>query len=429
MNKQPTHDEHSQIRALLGLDGPRGGRFFDRKHVVWGGVVALVLLAVVVVVLRTGQGAKQTYVLEPVARSNLTVIVTATGSVQPTNKIDVSSELSGTVRSVFVDFNSPVKVGQVLAELDTDKLKATLNSARAKLASAKAKVLDAEATLTERKLIYERKAALVTSSVSSQQDLDSAKAAYDRAVAGVDIAKADVGMAEADIELNETNLIKSRIVSPINGIVLKRNVDPGQTVASTFQAPVLFTIAEDLTQMEVQVDVDEADVGKVREGQVGTFLVDAHPDRKFQARIRELRYGSEVVQGVVTYKAVLTTDNSDLLLRPGMTATAEIVVQQVTGALTVPNAALRYAPPAPSATGQSGGLLYRLRLVPGPPRFRPASQHEDSGTDRRVWMLKDGVPISVAVAVGVSDGTRTEILKGDIREGDGVIVDSRTASP
>jgi HlyD family secretion protein len=354
--------------------------------------------------------------------------VTATGSVQPTNKIDVSSELSGTVRSVFVDFNSPVKVGQVLAELDTDKLKATLNSARAKLASAKAKVLDAEATLTERKLMYERKSALVTSSASSQQDLDSAKAAYDRAVAGVDIAKADVGMAEADIELNETNLIKSRIVSPINGIVLKRNVDPGQTVASTFQAPVLFTIAEDLTQMEVQVDVDEADVGKVREGQVGTFLVDAHPDRKFQARIRELRYGSEVVQGVVTYKAVLTTDNSDLLLRPGMTATAEIVVQQVAGALTVANAALRYAPPA-SAAGQDGGLLERLRLLPGPPRFRPASQHEDSGTDRRVWMLKDGVPISIAVAVGVSDGKRTEILKGDIREGDDVIVDSKTASP
>ncbi len=197
-----------------------------------------------------------------------------------------SSELSGTVRSVLVDYNSPVKVGQGLAELDTDKLKATLNSSRAKLASAKAKVLDAEATLVEKKLVYERKTTLTTSKFSSQQDLDTAKAAYDRAIAAVASTKADVGVAEADVELNETNLLKSRIVSPINGVVLKRNVDPGQTVASSLQAPVLFTIAEDLTQMEVQVDVDEADVGKVKEGRArhilgrrlsGSEISGAHP--------------------------------------------------------------------------------------------------------------------------------------------------------
>ena len=315
----------------------------------------------------TGSSTQQSFVVEPASRVDLTVIITATGSVQPTNQVDVSSELSGTIRSVFVDFNSPVKVGQVLAELDTDKLKATLNSSRAKLASAKAKVLDAEATLVEKKLVYERKKTLATSRVSSQQDLDTAKAAYDRAIAGVESAKADVGVAEADVELNETNLVKSRIVSPINGVVLKRNVDPGQTVASSLQAPVLFTIAEDLTQMEVQVDVDEADVGKVKEGQQGTFSVDAYPDRKFQARIRELRYGSEVVQGVVTYKAVLSTDNSELLLRPGMTATAEIIVQQVTKALTVPNAALRYSPPARQSSEQKTSLLRRLGILPRSP--------------------------------------------------------------
>ena len=178
--------------------------------------------------------------------------------------------------------------------------------------------------------------------------------------------------------------LKSRIVSPINGVVLKRNVDPGQTVASSLQAPILFTIAEDLTQMEVQVDVDEADVGKVKEGQQGTFSVDAFPDRKFQARIRELRYGSEVVQGVVTYKAVLSTDNSDLLLRPGMTATAEIIVQQVTKALTVPNAALRYAPPAKQSSERTSLLR---RLLPGTPaasdrraREKRADQTEGCGS-------------------------------------------------
>jgi HlyD family secretion protein len=427
VNKLPTQDEHLEIRALLGLDKPRGARVLNRKSLVWGGLAALLLLVAISVLFRTGSSAEQSFVVEPASRVDLTVIITATGSVQPTNQVDVSSELSGTVRRVFVDYNSPVKVGQVLAELDTDKLKATLNSSGARLGSAKAKVLDAEATLVEKKLVFERKRTLATNRVSSQQDLDTAKAAYDRAIAAVDAAKAEVGVAEADVELNETNLRKSRIVSPINGVVLKRNVDPGQTVASSLQAPILFTIAEDLTQMEVQVDVDEADVGKVKEGQQGTFSVDAYPEQKFRARIRELRYGSEVVQGVVTYKAVLSTDNSELLLRPGMTATAEIVVQEVTKALTVPNAALRYSPPTRQASEGNTSLLRRLRLLPGRPPFRPASPREESGPNRRLWILKNGAPLAVPVMVGVSDGRRTEIVKGEIKDEQGVIVDSTTA--
>ncbi len=220
--------------------------------------------------------------------------------------------------------------------------------------------------------------------------------------------------------------VKSRIVSPINGIVLKRNVDPGQTVASSFQAPILFTIAEDLKQMEIQVDVDEADVGQVKEGQQATFSVDAYPDRKFHARIRELRFGSEVVQGVVTYKAVLSTDNSELLLRPGMTATAEIIVQQVTQALTVPNAALRYSP-RHSLQNRRRACSANSESCAGPRPFRPASKREESGPNRRVWVLKNGTPSAVRVVVGVSDGKRTEIVKGDIKEEQGVIVDSTAA--
>jgi HlyD family secretion protein len=427
MNKQPTQEDHSEIRALLGLNNQRASRFLDRKRLLAGGVGALLLLLAAFLILRTGSNAEQTFVAEPAIRADLTVAITATGSVQPTNQVDVSSELSGTIRSVSVDYNSAVKVGQTLAELDTDKLKATLNSSRARLASAKAKVLDAEATLAERRLVFERKRMLATSKVSSQQDVDTAKAAYDRATAGVESAKADVGVAEAEVELNQTNLLKSRIVSPINGVVLKRNVDPGQTVASSLQAPTLFTIAEDLTQMEVQVDVDEADVGKVNEGQNGTFTVDAHPDRKFKARIRELRYGSEVVQGVVTYKAVLSTDNSELLLRPGMTATAEIIVQQASQVLTVPNAALRYSPPVRQSSEQGTSLLRRLGILRGRPPFRPASQREESGPNRKVWVVKNGVPVPVPVVVGVSDGQRTQVIKGELKEGQGVIVDSTTA--
>jgi HlyD family secretion protein len=424
MNKQPTRDEHTEIRALLGLDKRHVSRVLSRRLSVWTGLAALLVLLplAATAIFGSGQSAEQSFVVEPASRADLTVLVTATGSVQPTKQVDVSSELSGTVRSVFVDYNSPVKVGQVLAELDTDKLKATLNSSRARLASARAKVLDAEATLVEKKLVYERKKTLATSRISSQQDLDTANAALDRAAAAVESAKADVGVAEADVELNETNLRKSRIVSPINGVVLKRNVDPGQTVASSLQAPILFTIAEDLAQMEVQVDVDEADVGKVKEGQQGVFSVDAFPDQKFQARIRELRYGSEVVQGVVTYKAVLSTDNAGLLLRPGMTATAEVIVQQVTKVLTVPNAALRYAPPAKPSSGPD----LMSRLWSRRPQYRAASKREETGSNRKVWIVKDGVPTPVPVVAGVSDGQRTEILRGAIQEGQGVIVDSTT---
>jgi HlyD family secretion protein len=177
--------------------------------------------------------------------------------------------------------------------------------------------------------------------------------------------------------------------------------------------------------MEIQVDVDEADVGKVKEGQQGTFSVDAFPDQKFQARIREVRYGSEVVQGVVTYKAVLTTDNSALLLRPGMTATAEIVVERAASVLTVPNAALRYAPPVSQSSEQS--LLQRLGIIRRGPRFRQASRRDEGGPNRRVWILKNGAPSAVSVVVGASDGRRTIIVKGDLDEGQGVIVDSTTA--
>jgi HlyD family secretion protein len=320
-----------------------------------------------------------------------------------------------------VDYNSMVKAGQVVAELDTDKFMANLDSSRAKLNAAKASVATAEVTVGEMTREYARKKTLAAAKYVSPQDLETAKAIYDRAVAALTSAKAEVGVAAADVTLNESNLNKTRILSPIDGIVLKRNVDPGQTVAASFQAPVLFTIAEDLRRMEVQVDVDEADVGKVQEGQSASFSVDAYPDRRFPAVIRELRYASETVQGVVTYKAVLTVENAEMLLRPGMTATAEIGVQDVTGALVVSNAALRFTPPVQPAA-QSGGLL--KRLMPGMPQFRPASQREAGGPSRAVWMLRDGVPVAVPVTVGASDGKRTEILQGEIGEGSAAIVDT-----
>jgi HlyD family secretion protein len=420
-----TEKVQADIEAVLGLDRPTTRLQRWRPRIIIGAIAVAALL--LFLVFRTGDSNNRVrYVTEPVARGNLTVSVTATGTVQPTNEVEVSSELSGIIRGVLVDYNSKVTIGQTLAELDTDKLKSSVDSSQAKLAAAKAKVSEAEATVLETRLERDRQQTLVTKEVGSGQQLETAEAARQRALAGLESAKADVSAAAADLALNETNLSKAHILSPITGVVLSRNVEPGQTVASSLQAPILFTIAEDLTKMEVQVDVDEADVGTVREGQKATFTVDAYPDKQFTAEIRELRFGSEVVQGVVTYKAVLTTDNSQLLLRPGMTATAEIVVEHVGDAVTVPNAALRYSPPTGAESADPRNFLQKL--LPGMPRLRqPSSPQAPPGSDRKVWILVDGSPQEVSVTVGPSDGKRTQIVEGDIEPGQAVIVDTATA--
>jgi HlyD family secretion protein len=426
MNEQVQSKKvQADIEAVLGLDKPKTPLRRWRLWVIAGGAVIASLL--LYLVLGTGGPNEGTrYVTEPVTKSDLTVTVTATGTVQPTNEVEVSSELSGIVRNVLVDYNSAVKTGQTLAQLDTDKLKSTADSSRAKLAAAKAKVNEAEATVLEAQLDYKRKQTLVAKKVSSDQELESADAAYQRAIASLQSAKADVAAAAADLALNETNLSKAIIRSPITGVVLSRHVEPGQTVASSLQAPTLFTIAEDLTKMEVQVDVDEADVGKVKEGQKATFTVDAYPDKQFSATIRELRFGSEIVQGVVTYKAVLTADNSDLLLRPGMTATAEIVVEHVSDAVTVPNTALRFVPPAQHEHADRRNFLQKL--LPGMPHLRrPSTQAPASTSERNVWVLEDGTPKEISVTVGPSDGKRTQIVKGDVKPGQAVIVDTETS--
>lgn len=415
------------IERVLGLDRPgRDARLRRRWLAVGAGILVAALLGVVLTWRSGSSDAAVRFVTEPAVRGDLIVRVTATGAVQPTNQVEVSSELSGIVRSVLVDFNSQVRVGQVLAELDTDRLRASVESSRARLAAAEAKVAEADATVVETKLDYDRKRTLVAEKVTSKQELDAAKAAYERAVASVASGKAEVAAAAADLRVYETDLAKTRITSPIDGVVLSRSVEPGQTVASMLQAPVLFTIAEDLGEMEVQVDVDEADVGKVREGQRATFTVDAYPDRTFTAEIRELRFGSEIVQGVVTYKAVLTADNSELLLRPGMTATAEIVVEEVADALTVPNAALRFSPPAAGAT--EDGRSFLQKLLPGRPMLRGPSEKAAAGADRRLWVLVDGRARELAVTIGPTDGSRTQIVEGDLEPGQAVIVDTKTTT-
>lgn len=366
-------------------------------------------------------GTTVSYTTSELKPGNLTVIVTATGSVEPTVQVDVSSEQSGTVREVLVDFNSEVKKGDVLARLDTDKLNADLKAKEAALASARASVSKAEADEQSAKAKLDRLTTLVSSRVSTQQDLDTAEYTFQAASAARQSADADVISAQAALEQANLSFSKATIASPIDGIVLSRNVDPGATVAASLEAPTLFTIAGDLREMELQVSIDEADVGQVAVGQTATFTVDAFPDQRFPAEITSIRYASETVNDVVTYKGILSVANDELLLRQGMTATADIVVQSVDDGLLIPNAALRYSPPATQTeTAEGGSGVFSLFR---PPRMAPASAPEPTGSERTIWLLRDGQPVAVNIEIGPSDGQNTVIVTGDVKEGDRVITD------
>jgi HlyD family secretion protein len=392
--------------------------------------IAVALAAVVALVYSSTRSTPDvTYRTAPAAMGNLAVLITATGTIQPINEVTVGSELSGIVDSVEVDYNDSVTVGQVLARLDTTKLQAQLASSEAGAVSARAGVAQAKATVGETSAALNRTRTLQAKGIVTQRELETAEAAYNRAVASEEVAEAQLKVAEADVTSRRTDLSKAAIVSPINGIVLKRDIDPGQTVAASLQAPVLFTIAEDLTQMHLVVDVDEADAAQVADGQTATFTVAAHPDRTFPATVRQVRYFPNTVNNVVTYQAVLAVDNSDLALRPGMTATADIKVQGKDGVLIVPNAALRFSPTATSNFGGGrGGRNNPLSLLGprsggGANRERSAPEAIPTGS-RRIWVLENGEARPRIVGVGATDGTNTEITSGNLKAGDRVIIDA-----
>jgi HlyD family secretion protein len=400
-----------------------------RKYLIIA-LVAILAVAAVVIWKKADKTTAPQYKTEQVKRANLTVIVTATGTLKPTNSVDVGSELSGTIKSVEVDYNTNVKVGQVLARIDITKLGATLTQSRAALESAKAKVLQCQATVAETRAKLaqlQRVRELSKGKVPSQSDMDAAEAAFARASADEASARAAVTQAEATVQANETDISKSVIRSPINGIVLKRSIEPGQTVAASLETPVLFTLAEDLTKMELHVNVDEADIGKVRKGQEATFSVAGYANRTFEARITQTRYGSSTTSGVVTYETVLKVNNSDLSLRPGMTATADITVQKVANALLIPSAALRFAPLIQEDKKQSTGLVGSL--LPHPPSGTP--QQDDiitNGKQQRVWILKNSQLSAVDVTTGATSGGLTEVIGGVLQAGMAVVVDTMTGN-
>jgi len=412
------------IASMLGLDAPVDGRKRRKRFFVCGAVIIIATILIVIWSLK-GTATTLQYKTEPATRGDLVVTVTATGNLAATNQVDVGSELSGIIKTVAVDYNDVVTAGQPIARLDSAKFAAAVGKSKAEVASAEAGYLEAVATRKEKEKTlqrYRKTRELTNGKMPSLEDLEKAEADLDRARAAIISASAAIDKASASLKADETDLEKTVIYSPINGIVLSRDVEPGQTVAASLQSPVLFTLAEDLRQMELQVDVDEADVGQVKEGQTALFTVDAYPEQTFNARITQVRYGAETTDGVVTYKAVLKVENPDLILRPGMTATAEITVLKVENALLVPNTALRFTPQPNEKKKRSRGVIGSL--MPGPPRSGTSKKAAEtpSRNQPHVWVLKDNLPFPVAVSRGATDGIRTVITSGDLQPGMGVVV-------
>ncbi|MBU1571446.1 MAG: efflux RND transporter periplasmic adaptor subunit [Proteobacteria bacterium] len=419
---------NSDINRTLNINSKSGRSKHPIRWIIW--LLIAIVVAFAVIKFGTGSSAdKVEYKTETVQRGDLIISVATTGTLQPTNQVDVGSELSGIVRTVEADYNDIVKVGQILAKLDTSRLEAQVQQSKASLEAAIAKVRQVQATVKETGSSLDRQkrvGELSGNKLSSQHDIDAAEAALERSLADKTAARASVSQAEANLRIVQTDLSKAVIYSPIKGIVLKRSVEPGQTVAASLQAPVLFTLAEDLTKMELRVDVDEADVDKVKKDQKATFTVDGYPDRIFTAQITQVRYGSKIVSGVVTYETILNVDNSDLSLRPGMTATANIVVNKIENSVLIPNAAIRFIPPTKENETLSGSNSIIGKLFPRP-RRQQTKQKKDTKVDRkksRVWTLKDGQLSEVSVVIGESDGIMTEVTGGDIEPGMKVVIDT-----
>jgi HlyD family secretion protein len=379
------------------------------------------------------------FITELLKRGDLDLTITATGNLEPTNEVTVGSELSGIILEVFVETNDHVTKGQPLAKLDNSKLTQQTQSSRANLRSAQARVAQAEATLKESEASLKRTqnlAKLTSGKAVSSADVDTAVATADRARADLLSAQAAVGEAEAQVRINENDLDKAVIKSPIDGIVLTRNVEPGQTVAASFTAPELFVIAEKLEHMKLKVAVAEADIGRVANGQKATFTVDAWPDRSYTASVTKVSYGSAVTDNVVTYETELEVANDDLSLRPGMTATADIRVAEARQVFLVPNAALRFDPA--TAARPAGGppkKTFVQSIMPGPPRMgnRPkpdnAPAQRPSAGNHRIWILRDGKPEPIPVRLGITDGRMTEISGEPLSENLPVIIQANTLAP
>ena len=353
---------------------------------------------------------------EKVVRGDIRASVTATGTMSAVVTVLVGTQVSGTIKQLFVDFNSIVKKGQLLALIDPALQQARVEQARASLQSAGANVEKSEAALLDAKRTLERNRTLFAKNYIARSDMDTAETNHQSALAQMNVTRAQVGQARAALQVEETSLRYTRILSPVDGIVISRNVDIGQTVAASFQTPTLFNIAQDLTRMQIDATVDEADIGKILVGQPVQFSVDAYPDIPFDGQVSEIRNAPTTVQNVVTYAVIIKVENPEHKLKPGMTANVSIVTDTRTGVLKIPNAALRFRWTAEKAGG---------RAKTGESAKNPeATANSDARRMQGIWILDRDKPRRVQVTAGISDGNFTEIRSGDLKEGDAVIIEA-----
>lgn len=378
-----------------------------KKVLIAGAGILVIVAAVAAFLVFRNKGGETKYKTEKITRGDITTSVTATGTVNAVTTVLVGTQVSGTIKKIYVDFNSPVKKGQLIAQIDPALFEEQVAQAKANLLAAKANVEKAEATLTDAKRSRERNAALFSKNLIARSDLDTADTNHETAKASVSAAKASVAQADAALRNAQTNLGYTRIVSPVDGTVVSRNVDVGQTVAASFQTPTLFTIAQDLTKMQINTSVDEADIGKVQVGQEVEFTVDAYADITFNGKVGQVRIAPITVQNVVTYDVVVMVDNPDVKLKPGMTANVSITIMEKKDIVRIPNPALRFRPSGVARTKQL---------------------QKDAG----VWVLEKGKPKRLPVEIGISDGSFTELVAGELREGQDVITEetvSKTKEP
>lgn len=380
--------------------------------------IAAVVLAVIAILAWSfvGRTTQPSYRAVRLQKGSIVAAISATGTVNPVTTVQVGSQVSGTIQKLFVDYNSHVKKGQVIAELDPALFLAQVEQSRGNYQNAQASLQKAGVTLADAKRTLERNRQLLGQGIVAQSDFDAAQTAYDAALAGIKSAEAGVTQSRGSLMQAETNLKNSVIRSPVDGVVISRSVDVGQTVAASFQTPTLFIIAQDLTKMQIETSVDEADISRTRLGQPASFTVDAYPNRSFQGSVIQVRSAPVTVQNVVTYIVVVQVDNKQLLLKPGMTANVAIETGRRDGVLKLPAAALRFQPKTgetrkadkqSSATGAKASLREKGR----------------SAQQQQVYLLRDGKPVAVAVTTGLADAGFVELVEGPLKEGDEVITE------
>ncbi|MFW6140632.1 MAG: efflux RND transporter periplasmic adaptor subunit [Acidobacteriota bacterium] len=413
-----------------------------KKIIIGTSIGVIAILVILYFTVFKGNGSNGTvYFKEKADRGDIVALVDTTGEVNPVAIVDVGSQVSGEISEILVDFNSRVEKGQVIAKLDPELFQTRVNQNEANYKSAKARLEKAEVTLQNAKRQMDRSLELFERELVSTEEKESAEAAYFNAKADLQQAEASLEQAKSQLDSSRVDLSHTIIRSPIDGVVINRNYNVGQTVAASFQAPVIFQIANDLTKMQVECEVDEADIGKVKEGQKVTFTVDAYPDEEFEGEVTQVRYSAVVESNVVTYPTIVNVENPDLKLRPGMTATVSIIVGEAKNALRIPNSALRYTPgqevmqqvfaEMKKEREEQGNEVSQMKASPSnfQGQKRGLGLGQNKGRDAAsVWIEDETGKLRILfVRTGVTDNMYTEVKSGDLEEGQEVIVDEGSA--